>query len=127
VLLIPARRLLAGVVEKATRQEYQDGRREHVMSVAGAAATASAWLPGPDGTFRRPAELGAGDLPPGFARDEGLARALGMGQAAVEEASRQLGIPAGVLRGLREYPDLVATVEQELKDRTAGKKRTAQD
>ncbi len=125
VLLVPGRHLLAGVVEKATRQEYQDGRREPVMSVAGTVATASAWLPGPDGTFRRPAELGVDDLPPTFTRDEGLARALGMGQAAVEEASRQLGIPPHVLRGLSEYPDLVATVEQELKDRAAGKKNPA--
>jgi hypothetical protein len=116
-LLIPGRQLLAGVVEKATRQEYQDGRREHVMSVAGTAATASAWLPGPDGTFCRPGELQVDDLPPGFSRDERLARALGMGQAVVEEVSRQLGIPAEVLRGLSEYPDLVATVEQELRAR----------
>ena len=71
-------------------------------------------------------ELGVDDLPPTFTRDEGLARALGMGQAAVEEASRQLGIPPHVLRGLSEYPDLVATVEQELKDRAAGKKNPAQ-
>jgi hypothetical protein len=117
VLLVPGRQLIAGVVETATRQEYQDGRREHVLSVTGTAATAAAWLPGPDGTFRRPGELRLDQLPPGFHRDEGLARALGMGQAAVEEASRQLGIPPDVLRGLSEYPDLVALVQRELTDR----------
>jgi hypothetical protein len=116
-LLVPGRQLLAGVAEKATRQGYQDGRREHVLSAAGAAATAAAWLPGPDGTFRRPADLQLDDLPPGFTRDESLARALGMDQAVVEEASRRLGIPPDVLRGLREHPDLVALVEQELKNR----------
>jgi hypothetical protein len=122
VLLAPGRQLIAGVVEMATRQQYQDARREHVMSVTGTAATTTAWLPGPDGTFRRPAELQVDDLPPTYKRDEGLARALGMGQAAVEEASRQLGIPPDVLRGLSRYPDLVATVEQELKARAAGGK-----
>ncbi len=116
-LLVPGRKLVAGVVEKATRQGYQDGRREHVLSVAGTAATAAAWLPGPDGTFRRPDELQVDELPPTYIRDEGLARALGMGQAAVEEASRQLGIPPAVLRGLSERPDLVAMIERELENR----------
>ena len=43
-----------------------------------------------------------------------------MVQAVVEEASRQLGLPPDVLRGLSQYPDLVATIEQELKDRAVG-------
>ncbi|HEX4063389.1 MAG TPA: hypothetical protein VHY58_20440 [Streptosporangiaceae bacterium] len=119
-LLVPHRRLLAGVVEKAARQGYQDARREHVTSVAGAVAVASAWLPGPDGTFRRPAELQLDDLPVTFERDEGLAAALGLVQASVEAASRQLGIPADVLRGLGQHPDLVEMVEQELKNRGWG-------
>ena len=117
-LLVPRRQLVAGVVEKASRQEYQDARQEHVMSVTGALATDAAWLPGPDGTFRRPGELQLDDLPPAFERDEGLARSLGMVQAAVvEEAARQLGIPADVLRGLSRHPDLVARIAQELRDR----------
>jgi hypothetical protein len=119
VLLVPSRQLVAGVVEKASRQEFQDARREHVMSVTGTVATTTAWLPGPGGTFRRPGEFQIDDLPPSYKRDEGLARALGMVQAVVEEASRQLGIPPDVLRGLSQYPDLVATIEQELKDRAA--------
>jgi hypothetical protein len=40
-----------------------------------------------------------------------------MVQPVVEEASRQLGIPSDVLRGLSEHPDLIARIEQELKDR----------
>jgi hypothetical protein len=117
VLLVPRRELIAGVVEKASRQEYQDARREHVLSVTGALATTTEWLPGPDGTFRRPAELQVDDLPPGYKRDEGLAAALGMGQAVVEEASRQLGIAPDVLRGLSQHPDLIAMVQQELNHR----------
>jgi hypothetical protein len=117
-LLVPRRQLVAGVVEKATRQEYQDARQEHVLSVMGTLAAGAAWLPGPDGTFRCPAEVQLDDLPPAFERDEGLARALGMVQAAVvEEAARQLGVPADVLRGLARHPDLVARIRQELGDR----------
>ena len=81
-------------------------------------ATDAAWLPGPqEETFHRPAELQLDDLPAGFQRDEGLAAALGMIQASVEAASRQLGIPADVLRGLGQHPDLVELVERELKNR----------
>jgi hypothetical protein len=117
-LLAPHRQLIAGVVEKAARQGYQDAEREHVRSVAGAVATDAAWLPGPqEGTFRRPAELQLDDLPAGYQRDEGLAAALGMIQASVEAASRQLGIPVDVLRGLGRHPDLVAMVERELENR----------
>lgn len=89
------------------------------MSAAGAAAAAAAWLPGPDGAFHRPAELQLDDLPPEYLRDDALAAALGMIQPVVAEASRQLGLPPGLLRGLSAHPDLVAMVERELKAREA--------
>ena len=38
----------------------------------------------------------------------------------VSEAARQLGIPAEVLWGLSEHPELVALVEAELGRRTGG-------
>jgi hypothetical protein len=38
----------------------------------------------------------------------------------VAEASRQLGLPPGLLRGLAAHPDLVALVERELAAREAG-------
>ncbi len=118
-LLGPNRDLLAGVVERSVRLEFADGSREDVKSAAGAAATAAAWLPGPDGAFHRPAELQLDDLPPEFKRDDVLAAALDMIQPVVAEASRQLGLPPGLLRGLSAHPDLVAMVERELKTRGA--------
>jgi len=54
------------------------------------------------------------DLPPTYTRDEGLAQALGMLRPVVSEAARQLGVPAEVLWGLSERPDLVAMIEREL-------------
>src|ERR1019366_3160948 len=83
------------------------------------AATGGAWLPGPDGTFHRPAELSLDDLPPTYKRDEALAKALRMIQPVVAEASRQLGLPPEVLWGLSAHPDLVATIELELRARAA--------
>jgi hypothetical protein len=117
-LLVPHRELVAGVVETSVRDGFRDASRETVPSVLGAAAAREAWLPGPDGRFRRPAELSLDDLPPGYRRDETLARALGMSQPAVAEAAHQLGVPADVLWGLSAHPDLVALIERELKNRS---------
>jgi hypothetical protein len=119
VLLVPNRHLVAGVVEKSVREGFTDSSRENIRSAIGMAATSGAWLPGPDGTFRRPAELQLDDLPPTYNRDEALAKALGMIQSVVAEASRQLGLPPEVLWGLSAYPDLVATIERELRTRAA--------
>jgi hypothetical protein len=114
VLLAPNRRLVAGVVERSVLQSFSDTSLEDARSAIGAAAEREAWLPGRDGTFRRPAELSLDDLPPTYTRDEGLAQALHMLRPVVAEAARQLGIPAEVLWGLSAHPDLVAMVEREL-------------
>jgi hypothetical protein len=116
-LLAAHAELVAGVVEKSVHDGFREASRETVRSVLGAAAAREAWLPGPDGRFRRPGELSLDDLPPAYRRDETLARALGMSQPAVAEAARQLGVPADVLWGLSTHPDLVALIQRELKNR----------
>ena len=119
VLLAPNRRLVAGVVERSVLPSFSDVSQDSVNSAIAIAAGREAWLPGRDGTFRRPAELSLDDLPPAYARDEGLAQALGMLQPVVGLAARRLGVPAEVLWGLSAHPDLVAMVEHELVTRTA--------
>jgi hypothetical protein len=125
VLLAPNRHLVAGVVEKSVREEFMDSSRENIRSAVGIAAAGAAWLPGPDGAFRRPAELQLDGLPPTYKRDEVLAKALGMIQSVVAEASRQLGLPPEVLWGLSAHPDLVAAIERELKARAAAGRAAA--
>ncbi len=114
VLLAPNRRLVAGAVERSVLPSFSDSRVERVRSAIAEAAEREAWLPGRDGSFRRPAELSLDDLPRTYARDEGLAQALGMLQPVVAEAARRLGIPLDVLWGLSAYPDLIAMIEREL-------------
>ena len=121
VLLAPNRRLVGGVVEKSVREQFADSTRETLRSSIGVAAAGEAWLPGPDGSFHQPADLSLDDLPPTFARDDGLAQALGMSQPVVSEAGRRLGIPPEVLWGLSAHPDLVALIKDELKIRAAGR------
>jgi len=114
VLLAPNRRLLAGLVERSVLPSFSDSSQENVTSAIAAAAGREAWLPGRDGAFLRPAELSLDDLPPTYARDEGLAQALGMLRPVVTEAARRLGLAPEVLWGLSAHPDLAAMVEREL-------------
>jgi len=116
-VLVPGRHLLAGVVEKSHRVEFADARREYMLSPIGAVARDAAWLPAADGTFRRPADLDMAELPQSYERDEVLAQALEMTRPLLEEAGRQLGLPADFLRKLSRHPDLVASIEQELRAR----------
>jgi hypothetical protein len=118
VLLAPNRRLVAGVVERSVLPSFSDVSQERVTSAIAAIAGREAWLPGRDGVFRRPGELSLDDLPPTYARDEGLAQALGMLQPVVGLAARRLGVPAEVLWGLSAHPDLVEMVERELAARS---------
>ena len=114
VLLTSNRRLIAGAVERSVLQSFGDSSLENATSAIGVAAERAAWLPGRDGMFRRPGELSLDDLPPTYARDEGLAQALHMLRPVVAEAARLLGIRPEVLRGLSARPDLVAMIEREL-------------
>ncbi|MGO8960928.1 MAG: sacsin N-terminal ATP-binding-like domain-containing protein [Streptosporangiaceae bacterium] len=116
-LLVPSRHLVAGVVEKSHRLEFADAQRVRMLSPIGEIAKDAAWLPAADGTFRRPVELDLADLPQSYERDDVLAEALAMTRPVLEEASRQLGLPADFLRRLSRHPDLVASIEQELKAR----------
>ena len=119
ILLAPNRRLVAGVVERSVLASFGDSTQENARSAIAAVAEREAWLPGRDGTFRRPAGLSLDDLPPMYAREEGLAHALNMLRPVVTEAARQLGISPEVLWGLSAHPDLAAMVERELARRAA--------
>ena len=123
VLLAPNRRLVAGVVERSVLPSFSDVSQERVTSAIAAIAEREAWLPGRDGVFRRPGELSLDDLPPTYARDEGLAQALGMLQPVVGLAARRLGVPPEVLWGLSAHPDLVEIVERELAARSRDQDR----
>ena len=116
-LLVPARHLIAGVVEHSPRESFDDATAASLLSPIGETAVGAAWLPAPDGSYRRPADIDLPDLPPGFARDEGLAQALGMVKPAIDDAERQLGFPPGFLRRLSAHPDLIERIERELRFR----------
>jgi hypothetical protein len=113
-VLIPNRQLVAGIVEQSVRESFADATRETVRSGIAAAAQQAPWLPAPDGTFRRPAELSVEDLPPAYTRDSALAQSLDMAQPVIAQAARQLGIPLSLLWSLSSRPDLIALLQREL-------------
>ena len=113
-VLIPNRHLVAGVVEQSVRESFADATRETVRSAIAAAAQQAPWLPAPDGTFRRSAELSVEDLPPAYTRDSALAQSLDMAQPVIAQAARQLGIPAALLWSLSSRPDLIEKLQREL-------------
>lgn len=124
VLMVPNHHLLKGTIERSTRQNFVGSHREERQSPIGQTASNSAWLPGSDGAFHRPADLSLNDLPDGYRRDEVLAEALGMERPIVEEASRLLGWSSDLVRGLQKYlqkyDDLQEILSREIATRERG-------
>ena len=121
VLLAPNRRLVAGVVERSVLQSFSDSSREPGQVGDRRGRGREAWLPGRDGTFRRPAELSLDDLPPHlYPGTRGWPRPWACSGPwwARPPASRDA---PEVLWGLSAHPDLVALIERELANRAAAR------
>jgi hypothetical protein len=118
-ILSPNRHLISGTVEISARKTFIGSRTDERVSPIGLVAASHAWIPDGAGNFHRPADIQFEDLPEGYQRDETLATALGIAQPIVAEASRQLGVPADLLRALSKDPDLVTEVLERLKERSA--------
>jgi len=118
-ILSPNRHLISGTVEISGRADFSWPTTEERVSPIGLAATSYPWIPDRTGNFHRPADIQFDDLPDGYQRDEALALALGIAQPIIAEASRQLGVPADLLRALSKDPDLVTEVQERLKERSA--------
>ncbi len=118
-ILVPNHHLFFGTIENSTRQDFTRVlSREERCSPMGELCKDLAWLPEPDGTFHRPAELVLDDLPDDYTKDEVLAKALGMKQSAVEKASEELGVTPEELRAFSEDPDLVKRVREKIAARS---------
>lgn len=123
---IPYRHLVAGQVERATRQDYSNSRTDEEISHLGKRLREAAWLPSGEG-FVRPAVLELEDLPPEFSRNSDLAVALDMRAGIFREFSRETQIPAELLQGLTENPDLLEEALRLLAARTGARDDDADD
>ncbi len=96
-LLSPVAGRLHGIVQSSGRQNYSFSSRDERSSLVATLATRKRWLPGPDGSWVAPSQIDLDDLPAEYARDEVLARALGMGATDLSAVSAALELPVEVL------------------------------
>lgn len=75
-----------------------------------------AWLPAPDGSFVRPAEVALSELPGEYYREEALAAALGMGLGELDRFAREHGVSPDLLRFAVEHPEEVELLRRRHQD-----------
>ena len=105
-IVLPNAECIRGTIEKSSRQTYENSSKEERISESfGRLLMESKWLPGPDGVFHCPSELGLDELPDQFERIEDLADMLGM-------KKKEKIIAANILSGgnprKRELIELIA-------------------
>lgn len=81
---------IQGIVEKSSRQTYENSREEKQISRFGRSLIDTAWLPDPKGGFSKPHRLSLIDLPREYEKDtpraKSLSLAIGMKQPEREQA-----------------------------------------
>lgn len=96
---------IRGILEFSTRQTYEASEKREEFSKMGELLHSHDWLPGQNGQFRRPGEIGLDDLPGIFIRDEKLADQLGMKKDVIAKLAEEAGIPTEDIDLLRKYPE----------------------
>lgn len=99
---IPLQRQIRGMVERATRQSYENSEIEPKFSELGELLFSIPWLPDSTGAFHKPSELSLADLPETFNRDEGLASHLEMMGSELVALAKRSGLDVADLDLLRE-------------------------
>ena len=93
--LLPHAQCIRGVVEKSSRQTFENAEREEVISANGKLLLETPWLPDKQGVFHTPGELGLDDLPEVFLKSASnameLSEKLGMKQPEQQQALQKLG------------------------------------
>lgn len=112
---------IRGIVEKSSRQTYENSRKEECVSESfGHLLMGSKWLPSSDGQFHHPAELSLNDLPEQFERDEKLADLLGMKKDVVSRLAEEAGVKPETLelaRILEQNPDMLEYVQRRISEK----------
>lgn len=105
-IALPHAECIRGIIEKSSRQTYEiSSKEEHISESFGRLLIESKWLPGTDGKFYRPSELGLDELPDQFERSKKLADLLGMKMDIVAKLAEEAGIPTEDIDLLRRYPE----------------------
>ena len=93
--LLPHAACIRGIVEKSSRQTFEDARRQPEISSLGQLLVDSAWLPDKEGNWHKPNEIFLTDLPDKFdtttTRAKDVAEKLGMKKTVSQETIGALG------------------------------------
>lgn len=93
--LLPHAACIQGIVEKSSRQTFEDARRDREISGLGKLLIDSAWLPDKEGNWHKPNEIFLTDLPDKFdtitIRAKEVAEKLGMKKTVSQETIGALG------------------------------------
>jgi len=119
-IAIPNAECIRGTVEKSSRKTYENSSKEECVSKSfGRLLIEKRWLPGKDGEFHRPSEIGLNELPEQFERNEKLADLLGMKKDIVAKLAEEAGIKPEILKcaqALEEYPDLLEEILEKKRE-----------
>jgi hypothetical protein len=96
-LLLEDSRCIRGIVERSTRQTFENAKFINWTSKTGGLLIEKAWLPNGDGAFVRPRDIALGELPSGFEKTSHAARGLA-DQLQMKKSEEQEAI-AVVARG----------------------------
>ena len=111
-IAIPQQRQIRGMVEKSTRQTYEDSEIEPTVSTLGEILLSNSWLPDSTGEFHKPSELSLADLHEDFDRDEGLAAHLEMQGSELVALARRSGLDVSDLDLLRELKQFSQGIQE---------------
>ena len=92
-IAIPNLHCIRGIVEKSSRQTYEDSTKEERISAEfGELLTGTAWLPDSNGDMYKPGDLALEDLPESFNRNQKLADQLGMKKSHLTKLAKEAGV-----------------------------------
>lgn len=104
-IAIPHFDCIRGVVEKSTKQTYEDSNKKEQISEFGKLLVKEAWLPDSDGHMHKPSELTLDDLPESFVHNERLAQKLGMQKNVVKKLAEEVGVEPEDIEAIKQNPE----------------------
>lgn len=117
----PHSNCIRGIIERSSRQTYENSKKEAHISYIGRLLIDTKWLPKSD-EFVTPNELSLDDLPVSFIQDEKLADQLEMKKDVTAELAAKAGISPEMLlyaKLLEQNPDIRELVDKALNEKRA--------
>jgi hypothetical protein len=115
----PHSNCIRGIIERSSRQTYENSQKEALISDVGRLLIDMKWLPKLD-EFVAPSDISLDDLPVSFIRDEKLADQLEMKKDVIAELAEQAGISPEMLayaKLLEQNPDIRELVDKALNEK----------